>query len=149
MGEGTLRDLVREARANQTAFRQRVRMVLRLSYSGHYRRVLTPLLAALAFRSNNSAYRPVMDALELLHRYASRPGQDRWYDTAEQVPFEGVVPTAWREAVTDEQGRVERIPFELCVLKALREASSARGLRGRRQPLAVRTRRRTCLPTSR
>ena len=29
---------------------------------------------------------------------------------------------AWREAVTDEQGRVERIPFELCVLKALREA---------------------------
>ena len=122
VGEGTLRDLVREARANQTAFRQRVRMVLRSSYSGHYRRVLTPLLAALAFRSNNSAYRPVMDALELLHRYASRPGQDRWYDTAEQVPFEGVVPTAWREAVIDEQGRVERIPFELCVLKALREA---------------------------
>ncbi len=122
VGEGTLRDLVREARANQTAFRRRVRMVLRSSYSGYYRRVLTPLLTALAFHSNNSAYRPVMDALELLRRYASRPGQDRWYDAAEQVPIEGVVPMAWREAVTDEQGRVERIPFELCVLKALREA---------------------------
>lgn len=137
VGEGTLRDLVREARANQTAFRRRVRMVLRSSYSGYYRRVLTPLLTALAFHSNNSAYRPVMDALELLRRYASRPGQDRWYDAAEQVPIEGVVPMAWREAVTDEQGRVERIPFELCVLKALREALRRRyGLRRRRQPLA-------------
>ena len=32
------------------------------------------------------------------------------------------MPTAWRDAVVDEQGRVERIPYELCVLTALREA---------------------------
>jgi hypothetical protein len=42
--------------------------VLRGSYSNHYRRVLPPLLAALAFRSNNTAYRPVIEALELLAR---------------------------------------------------------------------------------
>nr|MDQ6900602.1 hypothetical protein [Candidatus Dormibacteraeota bacterium] len=53
VGEGTLRALVREARANQAAFRQRVRTVLRSSYSAHYRRMLLPLLQ---FRSNNSAY---------------------------------------------------------------------------------------------
>jgi hypothetical protein len=122
VGEGTLRDLVREARANQAAFRQRVRTVLRSSYSGHYRRVLAPLLAALEFRSNNSEYRPVMDAIDLLRRYAPRPGQDRWYDEEERVPIDGVVPLEWREAVVDEQGRVERIPYELCVLKALRDA---------------------------
>jgi TnpA family transposase len=122
VGEGTLRDLVREARANQAAFRQRVRTVLRSSYSGHYRRVLAPLLATLEFRSNNSEYRPVMDAIDLLRRYAPRPGQDRWYDEEERVPIEGVVPLEWREAVVDEHGRVERIPYELCVLKALRDA---------------------------
>jgi hypothetical protein len=109
VGEGTLRDLVREARANQAAFRQRVRTVLRSSYSGHYRRVLAPLLAALEFRSNNSEYRPVMDAIDLLRRYALRSGQDRWYDEEERVPIDGVVPSEWREAVVDEQGRVERI----------------------------------------
>jgi hypothetical protein len=113
---------VREARANQAAFRQRVRTVLRSSYSGHCRRVLVPLLAALEFRSNNSEYRPVMDAIDLLRRYAARPGQDRWYDEEERVPIDGVVPSEWREAVVDEQGRVERIPYELCVLKALRDA---------------------------
>jgi hypothetical protein len=33
-----------------------------------------------------------------------------------------VVPKAWQDAVTDENGRIERIPYELCVLIALREA---------------------------
>lgn len=61
VGEVTLHDLMRGARANETPFHQRVRTVLRSSYSGHYRRLLAPLLAALTFHSNHSAYRPVMD----------------------------------------------------------------------------------------
>lgn len=40
VGEQTLRDLVREARANDQAFQARVRTVLRSSYSRHYRRML-------------------------------------------------------------------------------------------------------------
>jgi TnpA family transposase len=122
VGEGTLRDLVREARASKPTFDTRVRTVLRASYSNHYRRGLPPLLAALAFRCNNTAYRPVMDALALLVRYAARPGQLQHYATTEQVPLDGVVPDAWRGAVVDEQGRVARIPYELCVLAAVRDA---------------------------
>jgi TnpA family transposase len=122
VGEATLRDLVREAKANKTAFDTRVRTVLRSSYSNHYRRGLPKLLAALTFRCNNTAYRPIMDALDLLARYADRPGQPRYYAAAEQVPVEGVVPAAWRDAVIDDQSRVARIPYELCVLAALREA---------------------------
>ena len=121
VGEVTLRDLVREARANETAFRQRVRTVLRSSYSTYYRRMLPTLLAALEFRCNNASHRPVMDALALLRRYAARE-RVRCYDSRETVPIIGVVPTAWRDAVVDEKGRVERIPYELCVLTALRDA---------------------------
>jgi hypothetical protein len=33
-----------------------------------------------------------------------------------------VVPDHWRKAVVDERGRVERIPYELCVLVSLRDA---------------------------
>lgn len=36
------------------------------------------------------------------------------------MPIQGV-PKAWREAVTGQDGRVERVPYELCVLIALRE----------------------------
>lgn len=107
VNETTLRDLVREAKANDQAFRQQVRTVLKASYSAHYRRMLPCLLASLEFRSSNS-HRPVVDALELLRRYADRPGQDRFYPVVEHVPIDGVVPREWRDAVVDPQsGRVE------------------------------------------
>lgn len=122
VSEATLKDLVAEARANDTVFRQRGRTVLRSSYSAHYRRMLPKLLAALDFRSNNTAYRPVMDALDLLRRYAGRPSRERFYAEADTVPLDGVVPREWRDAVVDEAGRIERIPYELCVLRSLREA---------------------------
>jgi hypothetical protein len=121
VGEGTLRDLVKEAMANEAAMKRRIRTVLRSSYSNHYRRMLPQLLAALEFRCNNTAYRPVMDAIDLLRRYAERK-QARWYDASERVPIQGVVPLAWEAAVVDERGRVERIPYELCLLGSLRNA---------------------------
>ncbi|MGH3195797.1 MAG: Tn3 family transposase, partial [Streptosporangiaceae bacterium] len=49
---------------------ERVRYQLRGSYSHHYRRMLAPLLAALEFKCDNAACRPVMDAVGLLARYA-------------------------------------------------------------------------------
>ncbi len=53
VGETTLRDLVREAKANQQAFQTRVRTMLSGSYTNNYRRMLPQLLAALTFRSHN------------------------------------------------------------------------------------------------
>jgi hypothetical protein len=122
VGEKTLRELVKEAKANDQAFAARVRTVLRSSYSNHYRRMLPALLAALEFRCNNTAYRPVMVAVELLQRYAGIDGKVRFYDSHALAPLDGIVPKAWREAVVDEKGRIERIAYELCVLVALRDA---------------------------
>jgi len=122
VSEKTLRALVCEANATQQVFRDRVRTVLRSSYSTYYRRMLPPLLAALEFRCNNTAYRPIMDALQLLGRYADVDGKVRFFARADRVPMDGVVPKAWREAVLDERAHVERIPYELCTLIALRDA---------------------------
>lgn len=44
-----------------------------------------------------------------------------FFDEAEKIPLGGVVREEWRKAVVDERGRVERIPYELCVLVALRD----------------------------
>lgn len=92
------------------------------SYSHHYRVMLPKLLDALEFRCNNTAYRPVMDAVELLHRYKDRDGRFTHYERAERVPLDGVVKADWRAAVVDDRGRVERVSYELCVLGALRNA---------------------------
>jgi TnpA family transposase len=120
--ERTLRDLVREARAEERVYNDRVRTVLRSSYSTHYRRMLPALFSALTFRSNNTAYRPVLDAIELLKRYAATTGKSRYYEATDKIPLDGVVPKGWRPAVIDDRDRVERIPYELCVLVALRDA---------------------------
>ncbi len=122
VGESTLRDLVREAKASQRVFNSRVRTVLSGSYLHHYRRMMPELLNALEFRCHNSAYRPVIDALALLRRYAGRDTKVKFFDAAESVPLNGVVPAAWRDAVVDESGRIARVPYELCALVALREA---------------------------
>jgi len=141
VGEQTLKDLVAEAKATESRRRARVRTVLTGSYSHHYRAMLPKLLDALEFRCNNTAYRPVMDAVELLHRYKDRGGRFTHYERADRPPMDGVVKTEWRGAVVDERGRVERVSYELCVLGALRDALRRReiwvaGARAWRNPEA-------------
>jgi hypothetical protein len=120
--EVTLRRLVAEAKADEKAFKARVRMVLTSSYSGYYRRMLPQLLAALDFKCNNTTYRPVMDALDLLHTYAGVPSKVKHYAAVDRVPIKGVVPDGWVEAIADPEGLVERVPYELCALVSLVEA---------------------------
>ena len=147
-GVKTLSALARELKATERAVAERVRYQLRGSYSHYYRRMLAPLLAALEFRCNNSAYRPVMDAIDLLARYAGTDSDQKLYAAGEKVPVDGVVPKAWLDGVTDDDGRMERIPYELCVLIALRDALRRREVYVQ-GAAAGRTRTRTCRATSR
>lgn len=121
-GEKTLRKLVKELMAGSREVRERVRYQLRGSYTHYYRRMLGPVLSVLRFKCNNTTHRPVMDAIDLLAGYASVDAKVKVYAPGAKVPIEDVVPKPWQDAVTDSQGRIERIPYELCVLIALREA---------------------------
>ena len=62
-----------------------------------------------------------MDAIDLLARYAGADSDQKLYAAGDKVPVDGVVPKAWLDGVVDD-GQVERIPYELCVLIALRDA---------------------------
>ncbi|MEU7135298.1 hypothetical protein [Streptomyces sp. NPDC046261] len=53
---------------------------------------------------------------------SSRQAEITFYDAGDDVPMDGVVRKDWREAVVDDKDKVERIPYELCVLVALRDA---------------------------
>ncbi len=85
--------------------------------------MLPLVLDALAFRSNNHAHRPVLDALGVIGRHAAR--KMRLYPADEAVPLDGVVPDAWRAAVIERdakgRARVNRVVYEICALQALRE----------------------------
>ncbi|MFJ8692055.1 hypothetical protein [Streptomyces roseolilacinus] len=124
VGEKTLKDLVAEAKANEKVFKAKARTTPRSSCSSYYRQMSPPLLRTLRFKSNNTAYRPVMDAMRPLEKHAEADGKTCFHDAADKVPMDGVVRKDWREAVVDGKGKgkVERIPYELCVLVALKHA---------------------------
>ena len=89
VSQQTLKNLVAEYKATGTAYRRRVHNVLRASFAGHYRRMIPQLLEMLEFRSNNDIHRPVIEALELLKKYAS--SKARYYDSSEEIPIDGVL----------------------------------------------------------
>jgi TnpA family transposase len=100
-----------------------VRTVIRNSYKGHYRRMVPQLLQTLEFCSNNQHHRPVIQALELVKRYAGT--KLRTFPAEEEVPLDSVARGLWREAVVEKdaegRSRVNRITYEICALEALRD----------------------------
>src|SRR3954464_378731 len=81
------------------------------------------ILRCLEFRSNNEHHRPILEALELLKRYADSKLQA--FPFEEVVPIDDIVRGLWREAVVEQDAkgrqRINRITYEICVLEALRD----------------------------
>jgi hypothetical protein len=121
--EQRLRDLVKEYRATGPTYRHHVYTILRASYSGHYRRMLSPLLEALEFRANAATHRPILYALTLLK--AQRDNRQRYFPVDGSVPIAGIIPAQWEDLVLEQEStgalRINRINYEICVLHALRE----------------------------
>ena len=140
---------MREAKATGPTYRTTLRATIRNSYSGHYRRVVLDLLAALDFRSNNEAHRPVIQALDLVRRYAGT--RLHAYPADEDVPIEGVVRPLWRDAVVEKDPRGGRAstgsPTRSAPSRPCATSSAARRS-GSSVPTATATRTRTCRPTS-
>jgi hypothetical protein len=96
---------------------------MRSSYRNHYRQILPALLDVLDFRSNNTAYQPVIEALAVVREYVE--SRLSWYPAEISPPLEGVVPAPWENIVTEKDSageeRVNRLTYELSVLQTLRE----------------------------
>ena len=121
-GQSTLEALARKAQALGTPRGRRVHTAVRASYGSYYRRMMPKLLAALEFRSNNGAHRPLLDALDAIRR---AEGEGRQYFRADEVAIEGVIRPKWRDIVLEDAPgggrRINRINYEICVLQTLRE----------------------------
>jgi hypothetical protein len=63
--EQTLRDLVQEFKADGS-YEQKVQVLMRGSYSHHYRRMVPLILKTLTFSSTSTAPKPLLAALELI-----------------------------------------------------------------------------------
>ena len=115
-GAAKLRAVIDEHRAKGT-LDARIQQAMRSSYVSHYRRMLSPLLGALRFRSNNAMWHPILTTLGLIDQFAA---SGRRVVAEDEIPA-AIIPAKWRKAVIDEAGRVNVVSLELCVLTQLRE----------------------------
>ena len=122
VNEQTLAAVVTEYRSQGPVYRQHVHTLIRSSYSHHYRRMLPLILDALTFRSNNTAYQPVTEALAWLRRHRESRQQ---YVTCADAPFDGVIRSQMQEMLLetspDGAERIDRINYEICALQVLRD----------------------------
>jgi hypothetical protein len=114
-GQSTLEALAREARALGAPRSRRVHPAVPASYGSYYRPMMPKLLAALEFRSNSGAHRPLLEALHAIRR---AEGDGRQYFQAAEVRIEGVVRPKWRDIVIEDapdgRQRINRINYEIC-----------------------------------
>ena len=96
----------------------KVKKALQSSYRFHYRRMLPELLNNLEFRCTNAQYQPLMQALVLVK--SQLESKKPFFPEGMDIPLKGIVPSSWMPLVI-ENGKVNRVPYEICVLKALRE----------------------------
>ncbi len=122
-GEDTLSKLLSEGQAAKQSYHELVHGYIRASYATHYRRMLPSLMEALEFRSNNTRYRPVLDAVDLLGQYVGV--RDQCFNAQHHVPIRDVIQPKWRHLISqpgaDGVQRINRIDYEICVLRVLRE----------------------------
>jgi DNA-binding cell septation regulator SpoVG len=69
--EQTLHDLVAEYK-QVGLYEQRIQTIMRGSYSNHYRRMVPHILKTLSFCAANETSKPIIEALELMRKYADK-----------------------------------------------------------------------------
>ena len=130
LGEDNLRNLVAEYKSSGSTYRRTVQTTYRASYSGHYRKGLIRLLEVLEFRSGNS-HRPVLDALDLVHRYRSATDLT-YYPAGERVPVHSGLSGDWVDLAckSDKRGRkrVVRAVYEIRTFEALCDQLKCKGV---------------------
>jgi hypothetical protein len=122
VGRQTLKDIVKEFQYSGS-YQRKIHTKMRTSYSHHYRRMVPMILTTLQFCSNNELYKPVIEALELISRYAY--SKCHYYPTDEVIPIEGVIKKNVMDFVLERSAcgeeRVNRLNYEIFTLYALRE----------------------------
>jgi TnpA family transposase len=121
--EKWLLTFIREVEQGSAYNKGKVRTSLQRSYRFHYRRMLPELLNVLEFRCTNAKHQPVIQALEIIRSNFKRKGCS--YPHGVEIPLKGVVSADWLPLVVESDGeppfKINRVAYEICVLKALRE----------------------------
>ncbi len=117
INEETIDNIIEEYELKGVTFKEKEKRFMLRSFH-HYRQIVPIFLKILEFNSNNSNYKPVIEAIALLQKYS---GEKKYYFLKdEKVPIDGIISTEWTKLVF-KNGNIRRIPYELCLLLILKD----------------------------
>lgn len=119
VSQETLRDLAVELRSKGKWYQEQVQTKMRSLYSHGSRKMLLTLLDAFQFQTNQSDCKAMLSALKFIIKH--REITDEYYPASISPPTKQVLPNEWQEMVVEENGRVNRMNYEVAVLTELRE----------------------------
>ena len=125
VGEDVLTKLVQEFQADSPVYTEKVEYHIRNSYKNHYRQMVPKILDALHFHSNNQHHRPVIEAVEYLRTHSASKRKI----PVSEIPVEAIIPKSIRSLLIEETPfgpSINRISYEICVLRALRDGLRCR-----------------------
>jgi TnpA family transposase len=121
-GEKRLKALVEDL-CSSREYDERVYSTIRRSYSSHYRQIIPTILDLINFRSNNTSYQPIIEAIEIIKKNIQSKATH--FPRGEKVPVKGVIPNQMKDLVIEkEEGkkpRINRISYEICTFQSLRD----------------------------
>ncbi len=115
--EKWLQTLIQEVEAG-AEYTGKVKTALQRSYRFHYRRMLPELLNNLDFRCTNIEHQPLMQALVLIKSQLEL--KKPFFPKGIEISMKGIVPASWMSLVVEGR-KINRVAYEICVLKVLRE----------------------------
>jgi TnpA family transposase len=119
VSQETLSDLAIELRSKGKWYQEQVQTKMRSLYSHGSRKMLLMLLDAFQFQTNQTDCKAMLSALKFIIQH--RDITDEYYPTSISPLTKQVLPNEWREMVIEEDGRVNRMNYEVAVLTELRE----------------------------
>ena len=120
-GKERLQDLVKEL-SSQKEYNERVYSTIRRSYSSHYRQIIPDILDLIDFKSNNTDYQPLVQAIQIIKKHIR--SKMHYLPQEEDIPIEGVIPTQLKDIVIEDKNDelcFNRINYEICVFQSLRD----------------------------
>ncbi len=127
VGQETLSDLVTELNYKGKWYQNQVHIKMYSLYSHANRKILMNLLDAFSFNTNVTDSQPLLDALQIIKSHRDISG--KYFPANIFVPIENVIPSEWKSLVVElnegsnvnnKETKINRINYELAVLKELR-----------------------------
>ena len=119
VGKETLESIVNKPKSFDEYYTERKYHYMRISYIGHYRKILSPILENLKFNSKNPKNHKVLKAIELVKKYVD--SKIVYYPEEEEIS-EKIIPNNAKGVVLEESKdgiKVKRINYEIALLRVL------------------------------